>query len=30
VGCIGAIGSEEILKAVAATEKTLRDLGVMV
>ena len=30
VGCIGAIGSEEILKAVAATEKTLRDLGVLV
>jgi 2-aminoethylphosphonate-pyruvate transaminase len=30
VGCIGAIGSEEILKAVAATERTLRDLGVMV
>lgn len=30
VGCIGAIGSEEILKAVAASEKTLRDLGVLV
>lgn len=30
VGCIGAIGSEEILKAVASTEKTLRDLGVLV
>jgi 2-aminoethylphosphonate-pyruvate transaminase len=30
VGCIGAIGSAEILKAVAATEKTLRDLGVLV
>lgn len=30
VGCIGAIGSQEILNAVAATERTLRDLGVMV
>ena len=30
VGCIGAIGSHEILNAVAATERTLRELGVMV
>lgn len=29
VGCIGAIGSQEILKAVAATECTLRELGVI-
>lgn len=30
VGCIGAIDSSHIFKAVAATERTLRDLGVLV
>lgn len=29
VGCIGAIGTKEIFKAVEATERTLRDLGVI-